>query len=193
MRLFVALPLPDHLRDRLAALAEGLPGARWVAPENLHITLRFLGEIDGRQASDVDAALDGIAAERFSLSLVGVDCFGDPRPRSLWVGVESNPALTRLQAKVEQAVQRAGLPPERRKFKPHVTLARFTSHPGERLSGYVIRNALFRAAPFPVDHFVLFSSFLSHNGAIYSPEATYPLARGTGEARSSPSDKSDPH
>lgn len=182
MRLFVALPLPDHLRDRLAGLAEGLPGARWVAPENLHITLRFLGEVDGRQASDIDAALDGTSVERFSLSLVGVDCFGDRKPRSLWVGVESNPALTRLQAKVEQAVQRAGLAPERRKFKPHVTLARFTFHPGERLSAYVIRNALFRAAPFPVDHFVLYSSFLSHNGAIYAPEVTYPLARGAIDA-----------
>lgn len=182
MRLFVALPLPDQLRDRLAALGEGLPGARWVAPENLHITLRFLGELDGREASDVDAALAGIDVERFSVSLVGVDCFGDRKPRSLWVGVESNPALTRLQAKIEKAIQRAGLPPERRKFKPHVTLARFTSHPGERLSAYVIRHALFRAAPFPVDHFVLYSSFLSHNGAIYSPEATYPLTRGPVDA-----------
>ncbi|MEQ8357570.1 MAG: RNA 2',3'-cyclic phosphodiesterase [Kiloniellaceae bacterium] len=176
MRLFVALSLPDDLRGCLGAMACGLPGARWVAPENLHLTLRFIGEVGGHEAEDVDAALSGLRCKRFSLTLAGVGEFGDGRRlRSVWAGVEPNETLERLQAKVEQAVQRAGLPPEQRRFKPHVTLARFKSHPGDRLMDYFAERSLFRAPAFEVNAFTLFSSFLSHQGAIYSPEAVYPL------------------
>jgi len=176
MRLFVALSLPDHLRGRLCGLCSGLPGARWVAPENLHLTLRFIGEVDGRDAEDSDAALSGIRFPRFPLTLSGVGEFGDgKRLRSVWVGVEANEMLERLQAKVEQAVRRAGQPPEKRKFKPHVTLARFKSHPGGRLEHYFAERSLFRCEPFQVTDFTLYSSYLSHEGAIYSPEAVYPL------------------
>lgn len=176
MRLFVALSLPDDLRASLGGLACGLPGARWVAPENLHLTLRFIGEVDGNEAEDIDAALSGIRFSRFTLTLAGVGDFGDGRRlRSVWVGVDPNEQLERLQAKVEQAVQRAGQRPEKRKFKPHVTLARFKSHPGDRLQSYFAQQSLFRARPFEVTDFTLFSSFLSHEGAIYSPEAVYPL------------------
>jgi len=176
MRLFVALALPDHLRSQLSGLCNGLPGARWVAPENLHLTLRFIGEVEGHEAEDIDAALSGIRLPRFPVTLSGVGDFGDDkRLRSVWVGVEANEMLERLQGKVEQAVQRAGQPPEKRKFKPHVTLARFKSHPGGRLESYFAERSLFRAPPFEVSDFTLFSSYLSHEGAIYSPEAVYPL------------------
>ncbi|MGD1880464.1 MAG: RNA 2',3'-cyclic phosphodiesterase [Kiloniellaceae bacterium] len=176
MRLFVALSLPDTVRERLCGLCSGLPGARWVAPESLHLTLRFIGEVDGGVAEDIDAALSGIHCPRFSLTLAGVGDFGDGRRlRSVWVGVEANEVLERLQAKVEQAVRRAGQPPEKRKFKPHVTLARFKSHPGGRLEDYFAERALFRCPPFPVTGFTLYSSYLAHEGAIYSPEAVYPL------------------
>ena len=176
MRLFVALALPDGLRSRLSGLSCGLPGARWVAPENLHLTLRFIGEVEGHDAEDIDAALSGIRCERFPLTLAGVGDFGDgKRLRSVWVGIEPNKTLERLQAKVEQAVQRAGRPPEKRKFKPHVTLARFKSHPGGRLEDYFADRALFRAPAFEVTEFTLYSSYLSHEGAIYSAEAVYPL------------------
>ncbi|GAB4394041.1 MAG: RNA 2',3'-cyclic phosphodiesterase [Kiloniellaceae bacterium] len=176
MRLFVALSLPDDLRDRLSGLSCGLPGARWVAPENLHLTLRFIGEVDGDEAEDIDAALSGVRCARFPLTLAGVGEFGDDRRlRSVWVGVEANETLERLQSKVEQAVQRAGQPPEKRKFKPHVTLARFKSHPGSRLQDYFTQRSMFRAQPFEVTAFTLYSSYLSHEGAIYSPEAVYPL------------------
>lgn len=176
MRLFVAIPLPDDLRSRLAGLSAGLPGARWVAPENLHLTLRFIGEVGGHEADDIDAALSGIRCQSFALSLAGVGQFGDRRNlRSLWVGVEANEVLSRLQAKIEQALQRAGQPPEKRKFKPHVTLARFKSHPGARLESYLADHGLFRAAPFDVTSFTLYSSYLAQEGAIYSPEAVYPL------------------
>jgi len=182
MRLFIAIPLPATLRARLTQLQEGLPAARWVPEENLHLTLRFIGEVDGRVARDIDAALSQIHAEPFSVSLVGVDRFGGGKPRMLWAGVETNPALVHLQAKIEQALQRAGLAPEGRKFKPHVTLARFNANPGERLYDYLSRHGLFRAAPFPVDQFVLYSSHLGHSGAIYTPEAVYSFAR-PGELR----------
>jgi 2'-5' RNA ligase len=176
MRLFVALSLPDDLRDSLSGLSCGLPGARWVAPENLHLTLRFIGEVAGHEAEDIDAALSGIRLPRFPLTLAGVGDFGDDRRlRSVWVGVEANATLERLQAKIEQAVQRAGQPPEKRKFKPHVTLARFKSHPGERLKDYFAQRSMFRAPPFEVTAFTLYSSYLSHEGAIYSPEAVYAL------------------
>ncbi len=178
MRLFVAIALPDEQRARLATMANGLPGARWVAQENLHLTLRFLGELDGNEARDVDAALAGIRMPGFEVRLEGVSHFGVGRKlRSLWAGVRADTALGRLRGKVEQAVVRAGLPPEKRKFKPHVTLARFKSNPGLKLHHFLAEYALFRTEPFQVDSFTLYSSFLSANGAIYRPEADYPLER----------------
>ena len=177
MRLFIALSLPALIRARLAELEHGLPGARWVVPENLHLSLRFIGEVDGRQAHDIDAALAQVRASCFSLGLSGVGRFGQGRKsRALWVGTDPNPDLDRLYLKIEQAVRSAGLPAEGRKFKPHVTLARFKSDPGHRLHEYLARNALFRAEAFEARDFILYSSFLSHNGAIYSPEAVYPLS-----------------
>ena len=181
MRLFVALSLPDDLRARLVGLASGVPGARWVTPESLHLTLRFIGEIDGAQARDADAELAHISAPAFDLALAGVDCFGSgDKSRSLWVGVAQCAELIRLQGKVENALQRAGLPPEGRKFKPHVTLARFKSNPGPKLHDFLAGNALFRSEPFPVREFGLYSSFLSHSGAIYRREAAYPLVPPSG-------------
>jgi len=176
MRLFIALPLPDDLRERLATLQRGLKAARWVKPENLHLTLRFLGELDGRQAGDVDAALSALGGEAFSLSLAGLDCFGERRNlRALWVGVADPEPTRRLQAKVERAVQQAGIEADRRKFKPHVTLARFKRALCPDLSGYLQSNNLFRSEPVAVTEFVLFSSFLTREGPIYRPEASYPL------------------
>jgi 2'-5' RNA ligase len=181
MRLFVALALPDEVRARLAGMAHGVPKARWVAPENLHLSLRFIGEVDGAQAQDADAALAQLSAPAFTLTLTGVGQFGaGDKTRSLWVGVEDCAELTRLQGKIERALQRAGLAPEGRKFKAHVTLARFNGNPGGKLHDYLAGLALFRSQPFAVREFILFSSFLSHTGAIYRPEATYPLHGGGG-------------
>ncbi|MDX1709514.1 MAG: RNA 2',3'-cyclic phosphodiesterase [Rhodovibrionaceae bacterium] len=179
MRLFVAIPLPFDLRERLSRLEGGLPGARWVSEDNLHLTLRFLGEVDGRQAHDIDAALSRIRMPAFALQLSGIDCFGEgSKVHSLWVGVERNAELMRLREKVENACQAAGMPPDRRKFKPHITLARFKQHPGPKLQDFMTRHNLLRPPPFSVDRFALFSSFLQHSGAIYSEEAEYPLDHG---------------
>ncbi len=183
MRLFLALSLPEPLRGRLAALCTGLPSARWVAPENLHLTLRFIGEVDGGQARDLDAALVQVWAPRLTVTLASVGRFGSGRKlRALWVGIEPNPDLDRLYRKLDHAVRDAGLAPEGRNFKPHVTLARFKGESGRGLHDYLAHHATFRAETFEARDFVLYSSFLSHGGAIYTAEATYPLALPLGTA-----------
>lgn len=177
IRLFVAITLPEAIRLRLAGLCAGIPGARWVGEENLHLTLRFIGDVDNGVAEDVDAALTRIRAPAFDITLEGVGYFGKAsQARILWAGIRKCGALSHLQAKVESAVTRSGLPPEERKFSPHVTLARLKGAQAGRLERFVAENAGFRAGPIAVDRFVLYSSFLSRAGAIHTPEADYPLA-----------------
>jgi len=176
IRLFIGLELPAMTRERLALLCAGLPGAKWVKPENLHLTLRFIGEVENGLAEDIDEALARVRAPRFDLALDSVGFFGKPAAaRILWAGVAKSEPLSHLQMKVETAVQRAGLPAEERKFSPHVTLARLKGAPLQRLRRYVGENADFRAGPIAVERFTLFSSFLSSSGAIYTPEAYYDL------------------
>ena len=178
MRLFVALDLPWPLRERLSQLATaGIPGARWVPPENHHITLRFIGETPGHRAEDIDLALAGLRARSFSLTLAGLGTFSKAgRSTTLWMGVERNPALDHLQNKIETALQRCGLDPERRRFQPHVTLARLDNVVESTLAGFVQAHNLFRAEPVPVEHFTLFSSRLGKEGAAYTAEVEYELA-----------------
>ncbi len=179
MRLFVALPLPQAIRKTLASLCAGLPGARWVPPENMHVTLRFLGELSGDVIDDVDAALSGISAPAFSLALGGVGHFGNgARPRAIWAGVARDPALFHLHDKIESAVVRAGLAPDRQKFTPHVTLSRPKGTSIPKLQDYLSAHSLFRSDPWEVSRFTLFSSFLAHTNAIYREESRYPLLRG---------------
>jgi 2'-5' RNA ligase len=177
MRLFVALDLPWMLRERLSILAgSGLPGARWVPPENYHLTLRFIGETPGYRAEDIDTALTGLRARGFSLTLAGVGTFAKGgRSTALWVGVERNPQLDHLQNKIETALQRCGLEPERRRFQPHVTLARLDNVPEGKLVSYVQAHNLFRAEPMPVEHFTLFSSQLGKEASVYTAEVEYGL------------------
>jgi len=177
MRLFVGIALPEDLRARLSVLQQGVPGARWIDPDNLHLTLRFIGEVDSVQAHDLDAALVQLRTARFGVTLAGVGCFGQGRKsRALWVGVAPVPELDRLQRRIEQAVQAAGLTPEGRKFKPHVTLARFKGDPGHWLQEHLAHHTAFRAESFEVCEFVLYSSLLAQTGAIYTPEAAYSLS-----------------
>ncbi len=176
MRLFIALDLPPDIKDRLAALCSGVPGARWVPPETMHLTLRFVGEVNGHARDDLLEALTTVRTEPFDLTLEGVGHFETSRqPRALWAGVARNEALSRLRDSVEGAVQRAGLAAEGRKFMPHVTLARLKDAPGGRVQAFLANHSLFRSRSFPVTTFTLFSSFLSKNGAIYRPEAEFPL------------------
>lgn len=176
MRLFVALDLPGPLRERLAALGGGVPGARWIPAANLHLTLRFIGEVPPFRAEEADHALAALRARRFPLTLAGIGTFAKGgRETVLWVGVERNERLELLQGKVETALQRAGLEPERRRFTPHVALARLDNAAPEKLAAFVQRHNLFRAEPFEVEHFTLFSSRLGKEAASYEAEVEYAL------------------
>lgn len=176
LRLFVAIPLPDPLRRALAALGGGIPGASWVAEENLHLTLRFLGEIDEGTAADIDEALAGLQAPAVEVQVAGMGQFGEgDRARLLFAGVARTPELVHLQERVEAAVVRGGSPREKRKFAPHVTLARLKGAAMPRVQGFIAAHALFRPPPFVADRVVLFSSHLARDGAIYRAEADYPL------------------
>lgn len=176
IRLFVGLPLPPEVRRRLSFLTGGVPGARWEPPENYHITLRFIGEVEMGLAEDIDAELQRIQAPPFALSLAAVDHFGAAdKARVIYAGVERSEMLLRLQGKVEGAVQRLGLPAEQRKFTPHVTLARLKDAPGPRVLAFRETHNLFRAGPFDVPEFALYSSHPGKGHAVYREEATYPL------------------
>ena len=176
MRLFVALDLPAALRTQVAGLAGGIPGAKWVPPENYHLTLRFIGEVESWRAQEVDEALAAIRARPVELSLRGVGVFEKAgRVQALWVGVEKTDGLAHLRGKVETALQRVGLEPERRRFAPHVTLARTEKAAPEKLAAYVQANNLFRATPVLVERFCLFSSRLGKEQAVYVPEVEYGL------------------
>ncbi|MFT8245412.1 RNA 2',3'-cyclic phosphodiesterase [Roseomonas sp. BN140053] len=177
LRLFVALALPPELRVQLSALAGGIPGAKWVPPENYHLTLRFIGGIENWRADEVDEALAAIRARPFDLTLQGLGTFEKGgRIQALWAGVERTDALTHLQSKVETALQRVGLEPERRRFAPHVTLARTDRAEIPKLIAYVQAHNLFRAPPVRVEQFTLFSSRLGKENSVYVQEVDYALA-----------------
>jgi RNA 2',3'-cyclic 3'-phosphodiesterase len=175
LRLFVGIGFPPALKLQLSLLRSGVPGAKWVDPGNLHLTLRFIGETDETVAADIDDALARLRARRFTLQLAGTGVFGD-RPRSLWVGVERNLELVALRDKIEQALIRTGLAPEPRKFAPHVTLARLHNPALDKLSEFLAANARFRADPLPVEGFSLIASFQTKAGSVYEDQAEYPLA-----------------
>lgn len=175
LRLFVGIPFPPELKLRLSLLCSGVPGAKWVDPGNFHLTLRFIGEIGEDIAADIDDALSRLRARRFALQIAGTGVFGGDKPRSLWAGVQRNPELGGLRDKVEQALIRVGLPPEPRKFAPHVTLARLRDPPLDKLRDFLAANARFCADPLPVEGFSLIASFQTKAGSVYEDQAEYPL------------------
>jgi 2'-5' RNA ligase len=177
LRLFVGIGFPPELKLRLSLLCSGLPGAKWVDPGNFHLTLRFIGEIGEDVAADIDDALSRVRGRRFTLQIAGTGVFGGggDKPRNLWAGVERTPELTGLRDKVEQAMIRTGLPPEPRKFAPHVTLARLRDPPLDQLRAFLVTHAQFRADPLQVENFSLIASFQTKAGSVYEDQAEYPL------------------
>ena len=175
LRLFVGIEFPPELKLRLSLLQSGLAGAKWVDPGNFHLTLRFIGEVDEGTAVDVDEALLRLKARPFSLQLAGAGVFGGDKPRQLWVGVEREPALATLQSKIETALIRAGLPPEPRKFAPHVTLARLREPKRSDIQQFLATHAQFRADPLRVDRFSLIASYPTKAGSVYEDQADYEL------------------
>jgi RNA 2',3'-cyclic 3'-phosphodiesterase len=175
-RLFVSLDLPDWVRESLAEIAGGLPGASWLPPEQLHLTLRFIGEVENRVFQEVRESLGSIQSRSFYLSLQGVGHFplrGDPE--TLWAGVSKSDELLRLRHKIENQLVRYGLEPDTRKFFPHVTLARIKEARALWVGEYLAVNSLFAVAEIPVQGFALYSSLLTPDGAIHRLEGSYPL------------------
>ena len=180
IRLFVAIVLPADLKHRIEPICSGVEGARWVGEDNMHLTLRFIGEVGEENLDDIVGALAQVNGARFPLEVTGAGHFESRRRvRTLWLGVAKQPALFALQERIESALVRAGLPPEGRKFSAHLTLARLKGTRPARVRDWLAANSLFRAAPFAVENFVLFSSLLGRGGAIHQPVREYPLGRGT--------------
>jgi 2'-5' RNA ligase len=178
IRLFAALDLPDDVAERLLALMKGVPGATWRPRENLHLTLRFFGEVAEPVADDIDAAL-GEAAQAngpFELQLKGAGAFGGADPHALWIGARETSELTKLAKDCERAARRAGLKPESRRFAAHVTVAYLNNAPLDRVQAFEQRFALFEARPFRVDRICLYSSQVRKSApSLYRLEAEYPL------------------
>src|SRR3954471_4358459 len=175
MRLFVALPIPDAVAQGLLVMQGGVPGARWQAREQLHLTLRFIGDVDGADARALDDALSGIDAPAFDLQLHGVGQFGNKQPHSLWAAARPNEMLDHLQRKVDTAIRRIGQPQDAHKFTPHVTLARLRNPELDKVREWLTDHALSTSTEFTVDAFCLYSSKLTSDGSIYRVEQEYTL------------------
>jgi 2'-5' RNA ligase len=175
-RLFTGLEIPQPLCDALSLLRGGLPGARWIDPENYHLTLRFIGDVDDDVAQEVAWMLGKVRRRDFDLRLDGLSSFGGRKPRALVAAVAPSPSVMELQAEQERLMQRVGLEPEGRKYTPHVTLARLRDSSSFEVAEYLSARGAFRAPPFTVSRFVLFSSRASVGGGPYVVEAAYPLA-----------------
>jgi 2'-5' RNA ligase len=175
LRLFAAIPLPDEIAERLLDLEVETPGASWRQREQLHLTLRFFGEIDEALARDLDHELGLIVEAPFEIRLAGTGSFGGREPTALWAGVEAPPALTRLASACEKAARRAGLAPEPRKYMPHVTLAYCRGTSDYDAAQFQEAAGAFRTDLFWVDHFCMYSSHQTRSGSQYVEQAVYPL------------------
>src|SRR5262245_37838118 len=177
-RLFVALPVPEEVDDDLVALQWGVPNARSWPAENFHVTLCFAGEVHGGAVRDLEEELSDIAGPPFAVAIAGVEQFASGKqPRALVASVEKSERLDWLQQKVSTVARNCGIEVERRKFRPHVTLARFGNgaETGHHLAQFMASHGTFRAGPWIADHFALYSSRGGRNGSIYTEEAAYGL------------------
>lgn len=174
-RLFAAIEIPDDIRDMLSDLDAPLPGARWVDMDDMHLTLRFFGELDGRTARDLADLLAGIQQEPFSLHIKGLGAFGGREPRTIYAAVEPNEALERLQRAIDRVAMAAGLPSEQRRFTPHVTVARLRNGRDTTIARYLQHAARFDTPPFVVGSFALFSA-KAGGGGPYVVEEVFPFA-----------------
>jgi RNA 2',3'-cyclic 3'-phosphodiesterase len=174
-RLFTGVEIPPDVGQALSSLRGGLPGARWIDPQNYHLTLRFIGDVDDLIAHEVADMLGRIKRGGFELHMEGLTSFGGRKPRAVVAQVAPAQPLIDVQAEQERLLQRIGLEPEGRKFTPHVTLARLRDSSSRQVAEYLAARGYFRTSPFRVSRFVLFSSRSSVGGGPYVVEASYPL------------------
>lgn len=175
-RLFAAIDLPESVQDELVAFCCGMPGARWVPVEQLHLTLRFIGEVDGGLFREIREAFADVDGGAFDVQVKGFGYFPPRRqPRVLWAGIEPAHEVTALRNRIERALASLGVEPEKRKFAPHITLARLHDTPLVRVTNFLAGNGLYSSSTFTVSEFHLYSSVLTSKGAIHEIEASYPL------------------
>ena len=176
--LFIALPVPEDISEELIHLQSGVPDARWITPENFHITLCFAGEVQGGPMRDLEEELSDIASARFPVAIAGVEQFSSGKqPRALVATVEKSDRLDWLHQKVSTVARNCGVEIDRRKFRPHVTLARFPNgaETGHHIAQFMASFSTFHAGPWVADHFALYSSRRGSGGSIYREEAAYDL------------------
>ena len=174
-RLFTGLEIPRGIATELSMLRGGLSGARWIDVENYHLTLRFIGDIDERTASDVYSALERVRRPPLIVTIDGLSIFGGDKPRAIVAKARAEPPIVELQAEHERVMRRIGIPPEPRKFVPHVTLARLRRASAMAVADYLGARGYFPGRSFEANRFVLFSSRASTGGGPYVVEAAYPL------------------
>jgi 2'-5' RNA ligase len=179
IRLFVAVDIPEDIRNLVCGMGGTIPGARAVPLEQLHLTLKFIGDVESGMLQDIKEALTEITTPPFSICLKSVGHF-PPRgtPRVLWVGVDPVNEAIILRNRIEKVLFDVGIPRETRKFSPHVTLARLKDSPLQRVARFLAGNSLFESPPFTVHEFLLYSSTISRRGAIHTVQACYPLKSG---------------
>ena len=178
-RLFVALRPPRPVRDILRAAMHGISGARWQSDEQLHLTLRFIGEVDHHKAEDIAAALGALYAPSVVARIAGVGLFErQGRAHMVWAGVEPHEPLAALHRKVEQLLARVGVVPEMRAFMPHITLARLNRGSGP-VAPFLALNSDLASPPFEFSHVTLYESEMGHGGSRYHPVARYPLGENS--------------
>jgi 2'-5' RNA ligase len=175
-RLFTGLEVPPSLAQSLAMMRGGLPGARWLTPENYHLTLRFIGDIDDALAREIAGMLGRVRRVPYELRIDGLSAFGGRKPRAVVAAVAPLAPLMELQAEQERLLQRLGLAPEGRKYTPHITLARLRDSSSRQVADYLAARGHYRSMSFEVSRFVLFSSRATVGGGPYIVEAAYPLA-----------------
>ena len=173
-RLFTGLEIPPGLASELALMRGGLTGARWIDAADYHLTLRFIGDIDAPTADAVDEVMAGIRRQAFTVVLEGLSYFGGDKPRAIVAKAQATPELVELQAEQERLLRRIGIPPEPRRFVPHVTLARMRSASQTAVAHYLGTRG-FLTRRFAADGFVLYSARDSVGGGPYVVEAAYPL------------------
>lgn len=183
-RLFVALDLAEQAVSAITKICTPAGTIRWVPSNQLHLTLRFIGSVDGEMAATLRQKLSMVAGEPCELQLQGVGQFpGKGAPRILWVGVKECRALSGLRREIDGVLATCGVEPETRSFFPHITIARLKSDAMGSVAHFIERHRNFTAVPFLVSCFHLYSSNLTPAGAIHCREQTYPLARAASMER----------
>ncbi len=177
-RLFTALEIPGDVGEELRRLHQPLPGARWVEADAYHLTLRFVGDVEGPVAREFIANLANVETDAFELTISGLGAFGGDNPHTVFAGVADSPGLDALAKAHEKAARAAGLPPEKRPFTPHVTLARLRNTGPAPVAQFLTRYSGYRSEPFFVAQAVLMSSRPGVGGGPYAIEDHFPLRGG---------------